>query len=158
MGTYSKCINIQYIINPLRANSWSLLFMFQCDVQMFLSAEMTAERWASLPIGTPSPTEVVHKLWVSTGWKTLPAWSADASSWTEPYSSCACQPEQQKRESQGSGTILKYWLESPRFLTNVCKLSNNLLMIHVKTYSYSMALMPGHDFEQITKLAEFWNS
>lgn len=114
---------------------------------MCLSAETTAEQWTSVPTWSPSPTAAVHTLWLSTGGETLPAWSVDACSSTEPYSSCACQPEQQmKKESQAQ--IERIRVESPRSLTNVPELSNNLLMIHIKTHNYSLTLI--HELEQIT--------
>lgn len=77
---------------------------FSGDVRMRLSAARTAERWASAPPWSPSPTGTVHTSWASTSWDALTAWSADASSWTESYSSCACEPEQQKEKEENQGS------------------------------------------------------
>lgn len=141
------CFSCNVLWSPPRATSYSLQFLFQHEVQMCLSAQTTAEQWSIAPTWSSSPTAVVHTLWLSTGGEIPPVRSADAFSSTEPYSSCVCQPEQHiKKEHQEQFEGI--WAESPRCLINVVKISNNLLMIHIRNHSMILICK----FEQKTNI------
>lgn len=125
-----------------------------------VSAKISAEQSARVPTLSLLATETVCTCWVSTGWKTLPVWSVDASSWTEPYSSCACQSEQRRRRASRVRQKFKALGRIMFIMFMVIKFSNNLPMIHIsKTNSYNMTLMHVHQFDKISRfLLQLWNS